>query len=414
MAATVPAFGAPIPRRLPEWIRLFQSLVRERSVFEAEQGVAAIVERRLRSRGVQLYRVTHNKERLKTLPGAQQPFSGLRDRFSLVARIPGNGGGRSLVLNVPLDVVPEGDLDGWKHPPFGAHIEEGRLYGRGAYDDKAGVTIALAVIDLLLERDVALSGDMLVHFVLEDETTGNGTLLCLADGHVADAALIIDGTRSTHAIDRHVGGMGVSLSVRGKPASISVSHVGTNAIEILAELLLHLRGKVFALNAARAEPWKRFPSPYQFITSSIAGESASNTLPENARADVQLTFPPPDGVASMWALLQREVAEFAAARSIDTQEIQRREIGFDPIAGGTPELESALHEVAEELDMPKIDVGPSTGWSDMRHFVANGIPCLLYGPGNGFNPHRANEYYELRDLPRMIDFYHRFVVRWCR
>jgi acetylornithine deacetylase/succinyl-diaminopimelate desuccinylase-like protein len=63
--------------------------------------------------------------------------------------------------------------------------------------------------------------------------------------------------------------------------------------------------------------------------------------------------------------------------------------------------------------MAPIDVGPSTGTSDMRHFSLAGIPCMLYGPGNGYNPHRPDEHYYLDDLPRIILFYLAFVNGWC-
>jgi acetylornithine deacetylase/succinyl-diaminopimelate desuccinylase-like protein len=63
--------------------------------------------------------------------------------------------------------------------------------------------------------------------------------------------------------------------------------------------------------------------------------------------------------------------------------------------------------------MTPITVGPSTGTSDLRHFVAVGIPCLLYGPGDGGNPHRLNEYYKLADLRRIVLLYAEVIRRWC-
>ena len=50
----------------------------------------------------------------------------------------------------------------------------------------------------------------------------------------------------------------------------------------------------------------------------------------------------------------------------------------------------------------------------MRHFAKRNIPCLLYGPGRGFNPHRADEHFFLDDLPFMMKLYLDMVVDWCR
>jgi acetylornithine deacetylase/succinyl-diaminopimelate desuccinylase-like protein len=60
-----------------------------------------------------------------------------------------------------------------------------------------------------------------------------------------------------------------------------------------------------------------------------------------------------------------------------------------------------------------VRIGPSTGTSDMRHFARRGIPCLLYGPGRGFNPHRADEHFLLDDLPLMMQVYLDMVIEWC-
>jgi acetylornithine deacetylase/succinyl-diaminopimelate desuccinylase-like protein len=49
----------------------------------------------------------------------------------------------------------------------------------------------------------------------------------------------------------------------------------------------------------------------------------------------------------------------------------------------------------------------------MRHFGKRGIPCLLYGPGRGFNPHRADEHFLLDDLPRMMKVYLDMIDAWC-
>jgi acetylornithine deacetylase/succinyl-diaminopimelate desuccinylase-like protein len=48
----------------------------------------------------------------------------------------------------------------------------------------------------------------------------------------------------------------------------------------------------------------------------------------------------------------------------------------------------------------------------MRHFAKRGIPCLLYGPGWGFNPHRPNEHFLLADLPFMMGVYLDMVGEW--
>jgi len=242
-----------IARNLGRWQALLQELIRIPSHFGSEHAIVDRVARHIRELGVRVERVPHDPQRLRLLPDAQPPLCDTPGRCSLVARIPGAGQGRSLAINTHLDVVPEGDTAQWQYPPYAGHIdaERGIIYGRGAMDDKAGVVVALALLETLARGIVRPAGDVVFHFVLEDETTGNGTLLCLDAGHGADAALILDGTRKEKAVNEHAGNMEFEVRLSGRPASVVVSHVGVNAAELMARLLIRLREAFFALNETR-------------------------------------------------------------------------------------------------------------------------------------------------------------------
>ena len=113
---------------------------------------------------------------------------------NLVARVRGAGPGRRLVLNGHLDTLPIGDAR-WEHHPLGADLEEGRIYGRGACDMKAGVAaLALAFVTLAEFRD-AWSGELVLTLVGDEETGGRwGTqyLLANVDEAAGDAMLNAD------------------------------------------------------------------------------------------------------------------------------------------------------------------------------------------------------------------------------
>jgi acetylornithine deacetylase/succinyl-diaminopimelate desuccinylase-like protein len=103
-----------------------------------------------------------------------------------------------------------------------------------------------------------------------------------------------------------------------------------------------------------------------------------------------------------------------AARS-DHLEVSFDWSGFatEPVAADTAELAPLLASAATAVGVAPPSVGPSTGTSDLRHFVSAGIPCLLYGPGRGFNPHRPNEHFLLEDLPTMVRLYVGLMRSWC-
>jgi acetylornithine deacetylase len=401
---------------MESWIALFRALIAERSVFEAEHGVVDLVAKRVSACGMSVTRVEHRRARLEQLTGACRPFSDVPGRASLVARVPGSGGGRSLALSTHLDVVPSGDETRWTYPPFAATIDGHRniIYGRGAADDRAGVVIAVAILETLVRLRIPLAGDVLFHFVLENETTGNGTLLCLQAGHRADAAIIIDGTRPDRAITSHAGQLQFDVVAHGSPSAVSVSHVGVNAVEILCELLLDLRREIFALNDGRPEAWRVYPSPFQFVTQGMAADVVTLTVPDTARATCYVTFPPPTALAEMRARLERWTRAFADRRRLAGRyELVWSGFAAEPVEPNDRDVGLVVRRVAEKLGMVPPALVPSTGPSDLRHFVNAGIPGLLYGPGRGHNPHRPDEHYELDDLPLMIRFFVEFAAAWC-
>jgi len=403
-----------VARHLPRWIALFQSLVRCASTFEHEHSAVALVEEQIARIGLAPLSIAFDADALEQLPGSQPPYSRVPARRNLVTRLPGRGGGRSLVLNCHLDVVPAGDEAQWTHPPFSGTIVDDIIYGRGSFDDKAGVVICLALLEVLATARERLRGDIVAHFVLEDEITGNGSLLCLEAGHVGDAAIIVDGTRGTTGVNQHAGNIRFGIEVTGRPASVSVSHMGTNAAEMVARLVLDLRQAVFDLNVRNTAPWTAFPSPNQLATLALHCEESHLTVPATASATCYATFTPPMTLADFRSLAEQVGRNFAEQQQLP------REPKFDwggfaaqPVASESGALEQAIQSAATRIISQKISFGPSTGTSDLRHFAARGIPCILFGPGVGYNPHRADEHFHLTSLPSTVRVLFDAINHWC-
>ncbi|MBX6766624.1 MAG: M20/M25/M40 family metallo-hydrolase, partial [Actinomadura rubrobrunea] len=107
-------------------------------------------------------------------PGMEAP----RTRaWGLVGRLPGTGGGRSLMLNAHVDVVPPGTPDAWTEDPFGGRVAGGLVYGRGASDMKGGLVAALFAVRAL--RRARPRGDVLVACVVGEEDGGLGSYALL-------------------------------------------------------------------------------------------------------------------------------------------------------------------------------------------------------------------------------------------
>ena len=114
------------------------------------------------------------------------------DRPNVVARWAGSGGGRSLILNGHIDVVPAGDRSLWTHDPYGAEVVGSRIYGRGTADQKIGIAAMIMAVACLKAIGIRPAGDVILESVVNEELGGyNGTLACCVKGYTADAAVVV-------------------------------------------------------------------------------------------------------------------------------------------------------------------------------------------------------------------------------
>jgi len=158
---------------------------------------------------------------------------------------------RSLIINGHIDVVPAGDLSAWSVDPFAGEMRDGRIYGRGAYDMKAGVTAAIAAAKALHDCGIELKGRFEIHSVVDEESGGFGTKDLVKRGRLASAAIIAEPTQGQ--IMASEGGLEwVRVTIRGRnahagwryrdiypqPPSTDREGSGVNAAELAARFIL--------------------------------------------------------------------------------------------------------------------------------------------------------------------------------
>jgi succinyl-diaminopimelate desuccinylase len=253
-----------VDARQGEWLELLTGLVRRPSPNPPgdTREAAAFVAEALERRG---HRV--------------QVVAGQPTMPNLLATLD-NGPGRHLILNGHLDTFPVGDAAGWTRDPFGGELADGRIFGRGVSDMKAGVAASIAAFCLLAERRQAWAGRVTLAAVADEETMGPWGANYLVDHEPrlrGDAALI--GEPSTPRTVRfgERGMVWVRLTARGQSAHAAYPHAGWNAIFAVAEALQELR-------ALEALPW---PVPREVAdrieearaaTDALLGPGAADTL----------------------------------------------------------------------------------------------------------------------------------------
>ena len=314
---------------------------------------------------------------------------------NLVARVRGAGPGRRLVLNGHLDTFPIGEAR-WSHPPLGADLEDGRIYGRGACDMKAGVAaLVLAFVTLAELRD-AWNGEVVLTLVGDEETGGRwGTqyLLANVEEAVGDAMLNAD-TGSPRVVRvGEKGNVWVELAATGVANHAAHVHLGRNAVDALVDAL----GAVCALGAlapslpaavertiaeakavSEAESGEGEAETLRRITVNtgrIEGGIGVNTIPDRARALCDIRIPP--GVT-----VDRVRAELASA--IDPRpDVSWRILECTEPSWTDPkeEIVRAVRENAAAVTGRDVVVNLRVGFSDARFYRRAGVPSVVYGVG---------------------------------
>jgi len=384
-------------------VRLAQELVRIPSVTGDEPAVQERVAQALADAGLEVDTFEADLGRLKMHPR----FPGMevdRQQARLVAGTLGPRGGRSLILNGHVDVVPPGNRNRWQASPWSGHIQAGRLFGRGACDMKAGVAVAISVAGALAKSGLPLSGRLTVHSVVGEEDGGLGTFAMIDRGYRADAAIVLEPT-GLRLIPAQAGALSFRLRVTGLAAHASVRYQGVSALEKFQVIENRLRRLERELNQQPPSLFSRYPIPYALSIGKLRAGEWSATVPDQLECEGRVGVPL--GVASSDVRGQFEAAVGEAARqdtwlhdhppAVEWFGGQFDAAEVDPTL---PVFRMLGEAHRQELGVdPELDGAPYG--SDMRLFVHEGeMPAILYGPGDIRQAHSVDEWISVDEIAR--------------
>ncbi len=210
-------------------VKLLRKLIQERSIQGRESSAQAVVIEACRELGLEIDIWEPDIKEMS----AHVNFVSTRDTFedspNVVAIWRGTGGGRSIILNGHIDVVPEGDILQWDCDPYEGKVQDGKVYGRGSTDMKGGNVSLLLAINALKSIGVKLKGDVIFQSVIEEESGGAGTLAAILRGYSADAVLIPEPT-NMKIFPKQQGSMWFRVKVKGKSAHGGTRYEGVSAL----------------------------------------------------------------------------------------------------------------------------------------------------------------------------------------
>lgn len=322
-------------------------------------------------------------------------------RPNVVARF-GRGGGPSLLFNGHLDVVATA---GMSHDPWSAEIREGRLYGRGSSDMKAGI----AAMSAAAARAAALiRGEVIVTAVIDEEYASLGTRALLESGIRADAAVVTEPTQLA-IMPAHKGFAWFEIETEGRAAHGSRWDLGIDAIAHMAHALVELESFDREVLAARSHPLLGRASMH---ASTITGGAGMSTYPDRCVLAVERRTLPGERVEAVEHEIvdacRRALAPANAAAKV------RMFLAAPPsdVSVDAPIVRALQHSArAESVDSPVLGM---SAWTDAALFNDAGIPAVCFGPGDIGLAHADEEFVEVEQIERATAILTRLAVEWCR
>ena len=326
---------------------------------------------------------------------------------NLFARWGSSNKGPSFAFNGHTDVVPVGDLEKWTFDPFGAEIENGFMYGRGAVDMKSAVAaFVAAAVDFVNETPpegsvvITVTGD-------EEGDADHGTVAILdwmsEQGERIDHCLVGEPTCPDRLgemikVGRR-GSMTAMISAIGVQGHSAYPHRAKNPLPALAKLIDRLA------NHELDKGTEHFDPSTLAVTSIDTGNRANNVIPAKAKAVVNIRFNDAFSSDELGVWLQKEAERINAETDIEMSvEIKVSGESFLTPPG---ELSSLVGRVIED-ELGIIPIMSTTGGTSDARFVKTVCPVIEFGLV-GKSMHSVDERVDISQIGQLKTIYKRVL-----
>ena len=400
----------------PAMEELLGRLIEQPSTLGNEAGGQEVMREAFRALGLDVIEVPMDPEVLRAHPAAA-PFDwDLQGKTNLVAPWGGELGGRSLILNGHVDVVPAETDDLWSRPPFRAVREGDWIYGRGAADMKCGLAAIVGAVRGLSRLGLEPGGRVLLESVVEEECTGNGTLATVLAGHTADGAIVAEPFGAAITTSQ-VGVLWFHVRIRGVAVHAAEERRGINAIEKSYEVMQALRGLEAELNMAPPPPYDRFSHPINLNVGAIRGGDWASTVPGACVTTYRIAMYPGTRVRDLQDRIEAVVAEAAVedpaifAHPPEVHYAGFTSEGYELLADH-PLVATLADAFTRAAGAPPALVA-TTGTTDAGILGAvGGTPAVCFGP-YAEQAHAANERVWFPSVVQTAQVMASFVREWC-
>ena len=377
-------------------VELTRDLIRIPSVTPADEGAMDVLERHLTALGFTCRRLAFEG------PGGEGDHARIENLYARRGTASPN-----LCFAGHTDVVPTGPSDQWSSQPFNAEVKDGVLYGRGAVDMKGGIAAWVAAVSQVI-ADGEPAGSL--SFLITGDEEGpalHGTKRVVealaAEGEIIDACVVGEPSSSQQLGDMikvgRRGSLNTWITVHGKQGHVAYPERAANPAPVIAKLMARLNDHVLD------EGYENFPPSNLEITTIDIGNPATNIIPAQATARLNIRFNPSHTGDALIDWLNREAGAMQAETGL--------QITLEHLCSGEAFLTEpgafveAVQDAVEAVAGRRPEASTTGGTSDAR-FIRALCPVLELGLV-GQTMHQIDERVPTAELETLTAVYRRVI-----
>ena len=308
-------------------------------------------------------------------------------RWNLLAEKRWGRGGRRLIFNGHLDVVPAGNPSQWKYPPFQGKLYKGKIYGRGSSDMKSGIASFIHALSTIERSKIPLhQGAVILHLVSDEESHGHQGMefLTQREGIQGDAALVGEPTDLQPVIAQK-GALWLRIFTIGRSAHGSKPHLGINAVEKMMKLIERLH----FIPLEKEHPLLGKPT---LSIGTIQGGTKVNIVPEGCEIEVDRRMLPGEKKEEVLGEIKKILDSLQLQDSFFQYRMEEIDFAQPSAVDPDEEIVKIGVEAIQNVMGRKPMLRGFSGFTDSRFYVNQcHIPTLIFGPGGVDQSHTMDE-----------------------